>query len=398
MSTVTLAPGAPPRTAPYPLANPLVDSAPTPPDTALDAQLIVEDVVAALTGPADEGANGASSSPEALRKQLQHAAAEFDKRTADAFGRALLDSLCEDPGNLRQLEALIVLGLAHPDVLEKHRISLAVEGRRLAVLLERAGEVDRARSVLELLAGYMPEERTIDHELAGILRRSGNTDELVERYLRRAEAAVEEGRINEAIPWLQEILLLDRTRRDVARMIRDLRYQESDRVRSRTRRNRLLVLLVLLSAALTAVVGREVDIRRDYAALPAADEDDPESLYDRQEALADLIAKHRVWLGVLSATSERDRLTSQIADHERETDRAARAQDSERRRRAEQADASRMRALMYSERGEYAKAIADFEQALELAHEDWKHRQQVERDLVALREWQAGGGKGARAK
>ena len=358
-----------------------------PPDAPVDAQLIVEDVVSALTGSTEPGTPASD-----LRSQLERAAAEFDKRTADAFGRALLDSLCEDPGNLRQLEALLILGLAHPDVLERHRISLAVEGRRLAVLLERAGEVERARGVLELLAGHMPGERTIDHELAGILRRSGNTDELVERYLARAERAVEEGRINEAIPWLQEILLLDRTRRDVARMIRDLRYQEAERLARRGRRSRLLVLLVLVSAGLTALVGRELDIRREMGQLVTAREEDPDTLYQRRQGLERLIQRHRFWLGFFAAAAERDELTQLIADYEHEASRRARAREAEDRRLTEMAEAARMRALMYSERGDFEQALADFEKALSLAREDWEHREQVEADVAALRNWKAEGG------
>ncbi len=94
-------------------------------DVNNDEHLLVEDVVNALTGgdlQRDE------ESVDDLRERMEGAATEFDERTAFAFGRALLDSLCEDPGNLRQLEALLILGLAHPDVLERHRISLAVEG------------------------------------------------------------------------------------------------------------------------------------------------------------------------------------------------------------------------------------------------------------------------------
>ncbi|MDA1266774.1 MAG: hypothetical protein O2816_16970 [Planctomycetota bacterium] len=355
--------------------------------------MIVEDVVAALTGAPDQVEGGSRQTQEGLGQHLQRAAEEFDKRTADAFGRALLDSLCEDPGNLRQLEALIVLGLAHPDVLERHRISLAVEGRRLAVLLERAGEIDRARGVLELLGGHMPGERTIDHELAGILRRSGNTDELVERYLRRAEREVEEGKVSQAIPWLQEILLLDRTRRDVARMIRDLRYQEADRQQRKTKRNRLLIVVVLLSACLTAVLGREVRIHRDYGELVKVEDGDPDSLYRRKQGIERLLAEHRFWAGFLSATAERDSLTERIASYEREAARRTRASEAEEQRRTEMADAARMRALMYSERGDFARALQDFEKALFLSSENWTHREQVEADIAAIRNWKAQGAK-----
>lgn len=370
----------------------MADSAPLPPDATVDAQLIVEDVVSALTG--DRESEGVA--PADLGSHLERAAAEFDKRTADAFGKALLDSLCDDPGNLRQLEALIVLGLAHPDVLERNRISLAVEGRRLAVLLERSGEIERARCVLELLAGHMPEERSIDHELAGILRRSGNTAVLVERYLRRAEAAVAEGKSSDAIPWLQEILLLDRTRRDVARMIRDLRYQEADKETKRSRRNRLLILLVLVSAGLTSVVGREVRIHRSYNELVKADAADVNTLYERKAGIEELIKDHRLWIGWMAALSERDALTERIADLERENDRERKAFDTRVQRETELAEAARQRGLLKSEDGDFSGALQDFENALQHAASDWEHRDQVEADVAALRTWKAG--RGGRAK
>ena len=366
---------------------------PLPSESSVDAQCIVEDVVSALTGGSGEQPPAPGVGHSDLRTQLERAAAEFDKRTADAFGRALLDSLTEDPGNLRQLEALIILGLAHPDVLERHRISLAVEGRRLAVLLERAEEVERARSVLELLSGHMPGERTIDYELAGILRRSGNTDELVERYLRRAERAVAEGNVSEAIPWLQEVLLLDRTRRDVARMIRDLRYQAADRQTKRRQRNRLLAVVVLISAGATAIVGREARIHREYNELPAVVEGELTTLQQRRQGLERMIGDHRLWVGLLSATAERDELTQQIAECERESARRLRTQEAEALRRRELAEVARNRGLRHSELGEFLLALTEFERARELAGEDWESRAQVEADVAALRNWKAEGAK-----
>ncbi len=327
-------------------------------ETAVDNQIIVEDVVSALTGVTD------SVSDDDLRTRMERAAAEFDKRTADAFGRALLDSLTDDPGNLRQLEALLILGLAHPDVLNKNRISLAVEGRRLAVLLERSGEVDRARGVLELLANRLPEERTIDHELAGILRRSGNTDELVERYLRRAERAVEDGNIAEAIPWLQEILLLDRTRRDVARMIRDLRYQEADRDARNSRRARVLFFILMFSAVCTAVVGREWKIHREYESVVAVDADDPNTLYQRKAQIEDLIADRRIWVGLFKATAERDSLRERIGQYEIERAATMEREAKEREKVLGMAEQARLRGLMFSERGEFERALTSFKKSL----------------------------------
>jgi len=319
---------------------------------------------------------------------MEGAAHEFDERTAFAFGRALLDSLCEDPGNLRQLEALLILGLAHPDVLDRHRISLAVEGRRLAVLLERSGQVARARGVLELLSDRLPEERTIDHELAGILRRSGNTGELVERYLRRAEKAVEEESVSEAIPWLQEILLLDRTRRDVARMIRDLRYQEVERHTRGSRRSRILILVLLVAGVLTAVVGRELSIREKYANIPPVDSDQLDtSLYQRKHSIDQLLSNHGFWFGIFVVTQERDFLRLEIAEFERQKERQEAAQAETNKRRLQTAEGARLRGKKFADRGDWLHALTAFEEALDYSPADWEHRPQVERDVVALRDW-----------
>lgn len=349
-----------------------------------DSQLIVEDVVTALTGEVE-----AILDADRLRSQMERAAEEFDRRTAHAFGRALLDSLCEDPGNLRLLEALVILGLAHPDVLSEHRISLAVEGRRLAVLLERSGDPDRARSVLELLAGNMPSERTIDQELAGVLRRSGKTEELVERYLARAEDSIKEGKPSEAIPWLQEILLLDRTRRDVARMIRDLRYQEAEKTNRSKRRWRLLLVLLLVSSGVSALIAREVSIRRAYDSLPDASLTTPGSLQERRAGLQAMLDDYRVWSGMVGVTQERDTLDTRIADRERENAAEARRANKVAEQRQEMAEAARMRGLMHSERGEFDSALLSFREAMERSRPDWEHRAQLQVDIDAIEKWQA---------
>ena len=349
--------------------------------------LIVEDVVSALTGAHD----GAGS--EDMRHQLQRAAADFDKRTADAFGRALLDSLCDDPGNLRHLEALMILGLAHPDVLDSHRISLAVEGRRLAVLLERAGEQDRARTVLELLANHMPEERTIDHELAGLMRRSGNTDELVERYLYRAEQKVADGRISEAIPWLQEILLIDRTRRDVARMIRDLRYENAERTARRAKSIRTALMLAVVGVVLVGAVTHEVNVRKSFGEIPSLQEESLDSMRERHAGLTLFLDSNKVWTGYFLASRELSSLGRRISREERRIAEEQAAAQAVITRRFERANAARNRALMYAERTQFEKALKDFRTSIEEMDPTWEHYDQVQRDIRALEEHLGGEGK-----
>ena len=273
-----------------------------------DRQIFVDDVVQALTCLDVADMHGEAL----LQEQMQRATEEFDEHTAQAFGKALLEQLCEDPSDLRKLETLLILGLAHPAVLEDNRIPIATEGRRLAVLLENAGDGERARCLLEVLASRMPEEEGVDRDLSEMMRRSGSTSELIERYLARAEDAVQSGKPMEAVPWLQQVLLLDRSRRDVARMIRDLRYSESERKTSRKRRNALIAFVVCVLAVVIGVAVREMRIESAYGDLPEVAEGDLPGLRERLSSINDLIEAHGFWIGMFRVVGERRQLEDAI--------------------------------------------------------------------------------------
>jgi tetratricopeptide (TPR) repeat protein len=346
--------------------------------------VFVDDVVTSLTG-TETGAEGGAL----LREQMQRAADDFDEHTANAFGKALLESLCQDPSDVRRLEALLVLGLAHPTVLDEHRIQLAVEGRRLAVLLERSGHAERARALLEVLSSRMPEEADVDRDLSDMMRRTGSTAELVDRYLARAEQAVQEGRPLEAVPWLQQVLLLDRTRRDVARMIRDLRYGESERKSRVRRRVRVTGMLFVVSALVIGVFVREWRLEDSYRSLPPVEDSDLGAMQTRLASVEDLIETNKFWIGMFRAVSERGRLVEAIRQH------SVRVQDRQledhidRMRKADMAEAARTSGLASVDRGEFDSALEDFKRALDLAGEDWPHRPRVEADIDAIEAWQA---------
>jgi tetratricopeptide (TPR) repeat protein len=346
----------------------------------------VEDLVNTLTGPVQGELNAA----ETLREQMKRAAAEFDERSAQAAARALLDELSQDSSDVRRLEALLIMGLAHPSVLEKHRIPLAQEGRRLAQLLERASQGDRARCILELLASKIPNDSAIDHDLAGVMRRTGSTDALVERYLRRADDAAQHGKTMEAVTWLQEVVLLDRNRRDVARMIRDLRYQEKER-RVRTSRQLKLVAFVLVIAGLVGVVVmRESGIHADYAGLPTGVAGDLNSMRQRLDGLEELLDKNVVWAGMSSALIERGHLRTDVEKLENEFAQKQRVLDQERKQQLEVAESMRMRGVQHAQQGKFDLALSDFRSALEFAAPNWEHRQRVEADVTAIEAWQKG--------
>jgi tetratricopeptide (TPR) repeat protein len=353
------------------------------PRAQIDDDRIVREVVTSLTG----GEPGAERA--ALRQQMEQAAREFDSLAAATLCKALLERLTERPDDVRELETLLILGLAHPNVLQEHRIPLVQEGRRLAILLERQGEPERAQSLLELLCGQCPEDRGLDRELAGMLRRSGSTDRLVERYLRRAEEAMREGRRNDAVRWLREVLLVDRSRRDVARMIRDLGFEQVARRKAWLFAGKVAVGVALLAALAWAEVDRERALLAEYEAIPPAMPGEVSSLRGRLAAIDEMVDANAPWIGIFAASHERAELRAAIARIGSAEAEALAVHADEQAHQATQAESARLRGRLAAERGDFAAARGELEQALELAPADWPHRVRVQADVDAIVSWQA---------
>jgi tetratricopeptide (TPR) repeat protein len=299
----------------------------------------------------------------------------------------LLERLAEDPSSVRGLEALLLLGLAHPSLLDQNRIPLAQEGRRLAVLLERAGEVERAQTLLEVLAQRAPADRGVERELNGIMRRSGSLDRLVERHLRRAEDAIKAGRREEAVHWLREVLVLDSSRRDVARMIRDLRYEDTDKRNRWRRRLQVAALLTVFGAVGGGIVMREQRIEAEYAQLPKVHPKDVGAMRAQMQQLDDWIAKNPLWLGMFDAGRERSRLRTEIEQLEAALHEAQRIALATHAKQEIAAEAERVLGRMSAEGNDFPLALEHFQRALELAPADWKARGQVETDVTAITAW-----------
>ena len=285
----------------------------------------------------------------------------------------------------------MILGLAHPHILGLYQVSLAAEGRRLSVLLENCGEHERARSILELLAQHAPNDRSIQQDLSSMARRFGEVDELIERCLLRADEEVAADNPMEAIAWLQEILLHDQTRRDVARMIRDLRFAEVEKTQLKQRRNRLAGVLMAVSAVISLLFVREWRIFEQYGALPAlasstADTPRAHELNERLAGLDQLLAKNQLWLGMFSVTRER-------RDLQREADKLANSA-SERNLRLEKiayqrqamAESARLKGLDAVTQVRLGDALFQFERSLDLGALDWDRRSRISANIVAIEE------------
>lgn len=343
--------------------------------------VIVEDVVTSLTGEIADGPGART----AFKERMQRAMDEFDVRTAEAFARALIDSLTQAPDDVRQLEALVILGLSHPEVLEKNRISLDKEAERLIVLLQRTGQDERAGSLRELLDSRITVESVDTHAAADRARaHSEQHRQLVERYLRRADEAVLTGHTKEAIACLQEVMGLEPGRRDIARMIRGLRQRQRD-TKSRLRRR------LKVAAALAGVLGlsaflwnREQELHAEYVALAPANGHDAPALRARLELVEALVDRERVWFGMREVLRERTRLREDLQRIADEAERERKASTLTVEDRIVEADAARERGLLMAQRAQFAEALSDFKRALELAPPQWEHRKRVQADLSAI--------------
>lgn len=347
--------------------------------------LIIEDVINALY------ADGMEGGPQGnLRSQVRRVHVELGRRKASAFTKKLLNSLTENPDELVQLEALVMLGFAHPDVARKHHIALATEGRRLGVLLEKVGRTERAKEVFEMLCELAPTDRTLEIELAGVMRRSGGTDELIERYMERAQQHMAKGESKQALPWLQEVLSLDRSRKDVTSMIRDVRHDQHYRLTSSRSNRRFAVVFLLIVGAVSAVSFRERSLHNKFGAIPEAVDGDTLSMSARLASLQLFQEETPYWLGMTKVGEEIEELNAKsqatlFEAVEQEKERAA--------LHAQQIAAAenfRLMGLQSSDRGEFSKAREHFENALQAAPKDWDRSDSVRRDVKAIRSMEAG--------
>jgi tetratricopeptide (TPR) repeat protein len=291
-----------------------------------------------------------------------------------------------------ELEALMILGLAHPKVFEAHRIPLGQEGRRLSHLLEQDGQAERAQALLETIIARQPGDRMMDHELASMMRRTGNANRLIDRYMRRAEESVAAGRTKEAISWLQEILLVDRTRRDVGRMIRDLRWGDQERRLKWKLRIRQAAVLIVLSAVVALAVQRERTMAERYAAVPEAVPQDLRSLRARLAALEQFAADSPFSIQLFEASRERALLKGEITQLEARSAQIQIARKSEREAQLAIAESARKQRRILTQQKPFVEAQEQFERALATGPGEWDQRQKIEDDVSAIREWIATNG------
>ena len=141
------------------------------------------------------------------------------------------------------------------------------EGKILVELYLEIDEVDRVRGILEKLLRDNPEDLELKKSLINVHNKAGDTKRVVELYESIAEDLVNKNEPIEAIKYLQKVLMIDRSRKDISERIRSL-YELDERRRSR---RRTLIALGAVFCALVALAGvwyfYEQNARRQFEML-----------------------------------------------------------------------------------------------------------------------------------
>lgn len=345
--------------------------------------LIVRDATLAINGAPEK-----RGEPRAHLAARVKEVARMEPRTAEECVEVLATVARGESADPEALEALLVLGAAQPELAERLNLQTLATGRQLAARMERENQIERAMAVLELLQKHFPGQDSLERDLSQLMRRQGMVQDLVARYFERAKTLAREGRPSEAAGWLREVLQLDPSRRDAARMMRDLRFKKVARSQKKGSWVRFLFVATLLSLGLSYAILRELRLREEYRELQTTSSSAP-SLKRHLAELEQFIQRNPVWHGAFLALSERSQLRVQLAVLE-ERERQAREEVARaERERLEAADLYREQGLMLVNGGDLPGSIAAFKKALEAGGPSWPKYAQVSRDVSELEANQA---------
>jgi len=284
--------------------------------------LATDEILAAIAG-----AVRISSSPRDAKRQLAQARAAVDERLAEVAMEHVLKRLEREPRDREALMALVLLGVEHPEAAASLRISPRAEALRLAELLRGEGSLKWAAE-LEAIGS----ENALERSPAELLR---------------------------------------------------------PRVSASSRRDRTRVLKVAVGAGLVLLLlltglRRELELRTEWAALPAAEAGDLSSVRERVSKLASLLDGRGLWLGMPAVAAEKLRLEGEMrrlarVESQREEDSRLAAIS-----RSVDAEEAREKALLALEAGSVREARHWLAYALERGGSEWAGAGGVSRDLVLL--------------
>ncbi|MCA8942216.1 MAG: PQQ-binding-like beta-propeller repeat protein [Planctomycetes bacterium] len=207
----------------------------------------------------------------------------------------------------RLVELTVGAGIAERDGFDP-----VAHGKELVDLYLEIGDIERVRSILEQLLRLNPEDLELKKRLINVHSKAGDTRRVVELYESIAEDLIQHRDPIEAIKYLQKIVMIDRSRRDISERIKRL-YEADERRRSR---RRSLVMLGALMMLLSVVAGgwylyeqearKQMGVVGDTVAQLAGEKRFAEAIAE----LEAFVAKYPLTMVSREATAERARIES----------------------------------------------------------------------------------------
>lgn len=172
-------------------------------------------------------------------------ASNGERREAIDLFKWVLETI---PTDLNACQRVVELSVGRPELSTEDFDPLQV-GKDLVDLYLEIGEVERVRVLLEELLREHPNDIELKKSLINVHTKAGDTRRVVELYESIAEDLTRNGDPIQAIKYLQKVMQIDRSRKDISERIK-LLYRVDERKRSR---RRSLVALGLVFC--TLVVG-----------------------------------------------------------------------------------------------------------------------------------------------
>ncbi|MBL8897859.1 MAG: PQQ-binding-like beta-propeller repeat protein [Planctomycetes bacterium] len=311
-----------------------------------------------------------------------------ESRMAEA-ARALLDAAELIPTDLAARKELVRIGLQAPEVARAAGYDAQALGRALHKNFTDAADFDGARELLGWMIEANPDDMELRRALITCVTASGDQKALIELYEQSADHLISRREPSKAIPYLQKILMIDRSRNDVKERIKDL-YKADER--RRHRRNGT-VTLALCGGFLAVLGGLFAFYERSAAAvLETVDVDSMIARADfegAKEALEGFRERYPLSLSAFRSNELVAKVAAAKRGHEANLELERQQLQRLRLEQAKRASEVLDRARATASRGDLVGALSGLRETLAAAPEAWKHTAEVEAEIAGVESYLA---------
>ena len=324
--------------------------------------------------------------------RAEFAAAQGDLKEALELFRWVLESI---PTDLAACQRIVELSVGHPELATQDLDPLRV-GKDLVDLYLEIGEVDRVRSLLEELIRQHPTDIELKKSLINVHTKVGDTKRVVELYESIAKYLAKSGDPIQAINYLQKILQLDKSRKDISEQIKQL-YQADER--KRTRRRSILALGMVMCLLVLATIGYyfyDQNARLRYDNLVVDQFVQEKDFQGAIKLLQAFLREHPFTIVGKDARDELADLEAQMQVYEAEQQRKTREELGRLNRVRNRYEAAWLQHVAHVEQTELSKALTDMQLVRALVAEagmpqdlQWAASKQLEKSYRELRNYLA---------